>query len=119
ASVGTGARQAVPVDRRLGGTAEARVGAGGGRCRGHPCDARHPAPARGHARAGAAAARKPSDTPDLPLVVGDPGTAAAGVFTTNLVVAAPVVWSRDRLAAPGDAPGGVLDSGPAKRRTRA
>jgi glutamate N-acetyltransferase/amino-acid N-acetyltransferase len=82
------------VDRRLGVTAAAGFGA-----------------------AGVACGIKPSGAPDLALVVGDPGTVAAGVFTTNLVVAAPVVWSRDRLAASADARVVVLNSGNANACT--
>jgi glutamate N-acetyltransferase/amino-acid N-acetyltransferase len=40
---------------------------------------------------------KPSGSPDLGLLVGDPGTTAAALFTTNAVVAAPVEVGRDRL----------------------
>ena len=95
ASVGTGVRQAsVRVDRRLGVTAAAGFGAAGVHC-----------------------GLKPPATPDLALVVGDPGTVAAGVFTTNQVVAAPVVWSRDRLAASADARVVVLNSGNANACT--
>jgi glutamate N-acetyltransferase/amino-acid N-acetyltransferase len=82
------------VDRRLGVTAAAGFGA-----------------------AGVACGLKPSGAPDLALVVGDPGTVAAGVFTTNQVVAAPVVWSRDRLAASADARVVVLNSGNANACT--
>ena len=84
----------VRVDRRLGVTAAAGFGA-----------------------AGVACGLKPSGAPDLALVVGDPGTVAAGVFTTNQVVAAPVVWSRDRLAASADARVVVLNSGNANACT--
>jgi glutamate N-acetyltransferase / amino-acid N-acetyltransferase len=95
ASVGTGVRQAsVRVDRRLGVTAAAGFGAAGVTC-----------------------GLKASGAPDLALVVGDPGTVAAGVFTTNQVVAAPVVWSRERLAASGDARVVVLNSGNANACT--
>jgi glutamate N-acetyltransferase/amino-acid N-acetyltransferase len=106
APVGTGVRQAasgstgmrhptpVRVDRRLGVTAAAGFGAGGVHC-----------------------GLKPSGATDLALVVGDPGTVAAGVFTTNLVVAAPVVWSRDRLAGSADARVVVLNSGNANACT--
>jgi glutamate N-acetyltransferase/amino-acid N-acetyltransferase len=82
------------VDRRLGVTAAAGFGA-----------------------AAVACGLKPSAQPDLALVVGDPGTVAAGVFTTNRVVAAPVVWSRDRLAASADARVVVLNSGNANACT--
>jgi glutamate N-acetyltransferase / amino-acid N-acetyltransferase len=94
ASVGRGERQAVQVDRRLGVTAAAGFGA-----------------------AGVACGLKASGAPDLALVVGDPGTVAAGVFTTNQVVAAPVTWSRDQLAASGDARVVVLNSGNANACT--
>jgi glutamate N-acetyltransferase / amino-acid N-acetyltransferase len=82
------------VDRRLGVTAAAGFGA-----------------------AGVACGLKASGGPDLALVVGDPGTVAAGVFTTNQVVAAPVAWSRERLAASGDARVVVLNSGNANACT--
>jgi glutamate N-acetyltransferase/amino-acid N-acetyltransferase len=84
----------VSVDRRLGVTAAAGFGA-----------------------AGVACGLKSSGAADLALVVGDPGTVAAGVFTTNQVVAAPVVWSRDRLAASADARVVVLNSGNANACT--
>jgi glutamate N-acetyltransferase / amino-acid N-acetyltransferase len=86
----------VAVDRRLGVTAAA-----------------------GFRAAGVACGLKASGGPDLALVVGDPGTVAAGVFTTNQVVAAPVVWSRERLAASGDARVVVLNSGNANACTGA
>jgi len=89
-----GRRRAGGVDRRLGVTAAAGFGA-----------------------AGVACGLKPSGGPDLALVVGDPGTVAAGVFTTNQVVAAPVVWSRDRLAGSADARVVVLNSGNANACT--
>ena len=88
------ARRGAGVDRRLGVTAAAGFGA-----------------------AGVACGLKPSGAPDLALVVGDPGTVAAGVFTTNQVVAAPVVWSRDRLAGSADARVVVLNSGNANACT--
>jgi glutamate N-acetyltransferase/amino-acid N-acetyltransferase len=92
---GAGARQAVVrADRRLGVTAAAGFGAAGVSC-----------------------GLKASAAPDLALVVGDPGTVAAGVFTTNQVVAAPVVWSRERLAASADARVVVLNSGNANACT--
>jgi glutamate N-acetyltransferase / amino-acid N-acetyltransferase len=84
----------VQVDRRLGVTAAAGFGAAGVTC-----------------------GLKASGAPDLALVVGDPGTVAAGVFTTNQVVAAPVTWSRDRLAASGDARVVVLNAGNANACT--
>jgi glutamate N-acetyltransferase / amino-acid N-acetyltransferase len=85
---------AVRVDRRLGVTAAAGFGASGVHC-----------------------GLKASGAPDLALVVGDPGTVAAGVFTTNQVVAAPVVWSRDRLTGSADARVVVLNSGNANACT--
>jgi glutamate N-acetyltransferase/amino-acid N-acetyltransferase len=84
----------VSVDRRLGVTAAAGFGAAG-----VPCGL------------------KGSGAADLALVVGDPGTVTAGVFTTNQVVAAPVVWSRDRLATSADARVVVLNSGNANACT--
>ena len=50
--------------------------------------------------AGVACGLKPSG-PDLALVVSDDVAAAAGIFTTNLAVAAPVVVSREQLARSG------------------
>jgi glutamate N-acetyltransferase/amino-acid N-acetyltransferase len=84
----------VQVDRRLGVTAAAGFGAAGVTC-----------------------GLKASGAPDLALVVGDPGTVAAGVFTTNQVVAAPVTWTRNRLSASGDARVVVLNSGNANACT--
>jgi glutamate N-acetyltransferase / amino-acid N-acetyltransferase len=84
----------VRVDRRLGVTAAAGFGA-----------------------AGVACGLKGTGGADLALVVGDPGTVAAGVFTTNRVVAAPVVWSRERLASSADARVVVLNSGNANACT--
>ena len=95
ASGGIGGRQTRSLaDRRLGVTAAAGFGA-----------------------AGVACGLKASAAPDLALVVGDPGTVAAGVFTTNQVVAAPVVWSRERLAGSADARVVVLNSGNANACT--
>ena len=73
--------------------------------------------AGGFAAAGVACGIKPSGELDLAVVVGPEGTVAAGVFTTNLVVAAPVVWSRARLAASADARVVVLNSGNANACT--
>jgi glutamate N-acetyltransferase/amino-acid N-acetyltransferase len=83
-----------PVDRTLGVTAAAGFGA-----------------------AGVACGIKPSGGPDLALVVGRPGTIAVGTFTTNQVVAAPVVWSRARLALSADARVVVINSGNANACT--
>ncbi|MGQ0482954.1 MAG: bifunctional glutamate N-acetyltransferase/amino-acid acetyltransferase ArgJ [Pseudonocardia sp.] len=52
----------------------------------------------GFRAAGLAAGIKPTGSPDLALVVNDgPDRHAAGVFTTNKVQAAPVLWSRQVL----------------------
>lgn len=53
---------------------------------------------RGFRAAGVTAGVKPSGLPDLGLLVGDPGTRAAALFTTNAVAAAPVEVGRDRVA---------------------
>ncbi|HJP75315.1 MAG TPA: bifunctional glutamate N-acetyltransferase/amino-acid acetyltransferase ArgJ [Pseudonocardiaceae bacterium] len=53
----------------------------------------------GFRAAGIAAGIKESGAPDLTLVVNDgPLTSAAGVFTTNKVKAAPVLWSQQVLS---------------------
>lgn len=39
---------------------------------------------------------KPSGKPDVSLIIGDKPLVAAGVYTTNQVVAAPVTWCRAR-----------------------
>jgi glutamate N-acetyltransferase/amino-acid N-acetyltransferase len=53
---------------------------------------------QGFRAAAAAAGIKPSGNPDIALIVSDRPTSAAGVFTRNRVVAAPVVVSRRHLA---------------------
>ena len=79
--------------------------------------------ARGFRAAGVRAGLKASGKPDLALVVNDgPLDTAAGVFTTNRVVAAPVVWSRRLLAGHGRGEPGcvravVLNSGSANACT--
>ena len=79
--------------------------------------------ARGFRAAGVRAGLKASGKPDLALVVNDgPLDTAAGVFTTNRAVAAPVVWSRRLLAGhgrgePGRARAVVLNSGSANACT--
>src|SRR6266567_6800774 len=93
-AAGTMSVRLQPVDRSLGVTAAA-----------------------GFAAAGATCGIKPSGGLDLALVVGRPGTIAAGTFTTNQVVAAPVVWSRRRLAASADARVVVINSGNANACT--
>jgi glutamate N-acetyltransferase/amino-acid N-acetyltransferase len=71
---------------------------------------------RGFRAAGVAAGLKPSGSPDLGLLVADDAATAAGLFTTNLVAAAPVVLGRERLAA--GAPTAVLvNSGQANAAT--
>ncbi len=73
--------------------------------------------ARGFRAAGVTAGLKPSGRPDVALVVNDgPLTVAAGVFTTNRIVAAPVVWSRQAVA-DGVATAVVLNSGGANACT--
>ena len=52
----------------------------------------------GFRAAGVTAGAKPSGQPDLGLLVGEPGTTAAALFTTNAVAAAPIEVGRDRLA---------------------
>jgi len=72
---------------------------------------------QGFRAAGVTAGLKASGRPDLALVVNDgPLHVAAGVFTTNRVVAAPVVWSRQAVA-DGVAHAVVLNSGGANACT--
>ena len=52
----------------------------------------------GFRAAGVAAGIKPSGNPDVTLIVSDYPATAAGVFTRNRVVAAPVLVSREHLA---------------------
>src|SRR5204863_296777 len=71
----------------------------------------------GFRAAGVTAGLKPSGTPDLALVVNDgPDHHAAAVFTSNRVVAAPVVWSR-QVVSEGRADAVVLNSGGANACT--
>jgi glutamate N-acetyltransferase/amino-acid N-acetyltransferase len=73
--------------------------------------------AQGFTAAGVAAGIKDSGEPDLALVVNTgPRLAAAGVFTTNRVKAAPVVWSEQVLAG-GQVSAVVLNSGGANACT--
>jgi glutamate N-acetyltransferase / amino-acid N-acetyltransferase len=73
--------------------------------------------AKGFRAAGIAAGIKASANPDLALVVNDgPLTAAAGVFTSNRVKAAPVVWSEQVLKG-GQVKAVVLNSGGANACT--
>jgi glutamate N-acetyltransferase / amino-acid N-acetyltransferase len=71
----------------------------------------------GFRAAGIAAGIKPGGIPDLTVVVNDgPSDAAAGVFTTNKVKAAPVLWSQQVLGA-GKVTAVVLNSGGANACT--
>jgi glutamate N-acetyltransferase/amino-acid N-acetyltransferase len=74
---------------------------------------------KGFVAAGVAAGIKASGRPDLSLVAtaDRQPVAAAGVFTTNLVAAAPVQLSRRHLAAEGQAAAVVLNSGNANAAT--
>lgn len=75
--------------------------------------------AAGFRAAGVTAGLKASGRPDLALVVSDgPEYTAAGVFTTNRVVAAPVVWTRQAIS-DGVARAVVLNSGGANACTGA
>ena len=66
---------------------------------------------------GVAAGLKSSGAPDVALVVNDgPSFAAAGVFTTNRIKAAPVVWSQQVLR-DGQLKAVVLNSGGANACT--
>jgi len=53
----------------------------------------------GFVATGIAAGIKPSGVPDLALVIGVTATIGAAVFTTNQAAAAPVILSREHLAA--------------------
>lgn len=70
----------------------------------------------GFRAAGISAGLKPSGRPDVGLLIGDPGTTAAGLFTTNRVSAAPVRLSRGSLLA-GRGRGVVVNSGQANAAT--
>ncbi|MFD9126042.1 bifunctional glutamate N-acetyltransferase/amino-acid acetyltransferase ArgJ [Kitasatospora sp. NPDC059571] len=73
--------------------------------------------AKGFRAAGVTAGIKASGTPDLALVVNDgPAYAAAGVFTSNRVKAAPVLWSEQVLKT-GTLAAVVLNSGGANACT--
>jgi glutamate N-acetyltransferase/amino-acid N-acetyltransferase len=73
--------------------------------------------AKGFRAAGIAAGIKASGNPDLALVVNDgPLAAAAGVFTSNRVKAAPVLWSEQVLKG-GAVKAVVLNSGGANACT--
>jgi len=71
----------------------------------------------GFRAAGVAAGIKESGNPDVAVVINDgPSAAAAGVFTSNRVKAAPVLWSRQVLAG-GTVRAVVLNSGGANACT--
>ncbi len=73
--------------------------------------------AQGFRAAGVSAGLKSSGTPDVALVVNDgPNFAAAGVFTSNRVKAAPVLWSQQVLRE-GRLKAVVLNSGGANACT--
>ncbi|MFD7962383.1 bifunctional glutamate N-acetyltransferase/amino-acid acetyltransferase ArgJ [Streptomyces zaomyceticus] len=73
--------------------------------------------ARGFLASGVTAGIKTSGDPDLALVVNrGPAPAAAGVFTSNRIQAAPVRWSR-RALAHGNVSAVVLNSGGANACT--
>ncbi|MEU2437816.1 bifunctional glutamate N-acetyltransferase/amino-acid acetyltransferase ArgJ [Streptomyces rubradiris] len=73
--------------------------------------------AKGFTAAGVAAGIKENGNPDLALVVNDgPRRAAAGVFTSNRVKAAPVLWSEQVLKS-GQVSAVVLNSGGANACT--
>jgi glutamate N-acetyltransferase / amino-acid N-acetyltransferase len=72
---------------------------------------------RGFRAAGVAAGIKESGSPDLAVVINTgPTAAAAGVFTSNRVKAAPVLWSQQVLAG-GTVRAVVLNSGGANACT--
>jgi glutamate N-acetyltransferase / amino-acid N-acetyltransferase len=73
---------------------------------------------RGFTAAGMSAGLKPSGRPDLGLLVGEPGTTVAGLFTTNRVAAAPVHLSRASIAA-GHGRAVIVNSGQANAATGA
>ena len=73
--------------------------------------------AKGFTAAGIAAGIKQSGNPDLALVVNNgPRRAAAGVFTSNRVKAAPVLWTQQVLRS-GEVTAVVLNSGGANACT--
>ncbi|MFS0697514.1 bifunctional glutamate N-acetyltransferase/amino-acid acetyltransferase ArgJ [Streptomyces nitrosporeus] len=73
--------------------------------------------AKGFTAAGIAAGIKENGNPDLALVVNNgPRRAAAGVFTSNRVKAAPVLWSQQVLKG-GEVTAVVLNSGGANACT--
>jgi glutamate N-acetyltransferase / amino-acid N-acetyltransferase len=72
---------------------------------------------QGFRAAGVAAGIKASGNPDVAVVINDgPSAAAAGVFTSNRVKAAPVLWSQQVLAG-GSVRAVILNSGGANACT--
>lgn len=75
--------------------------------------------AQGFRASGVVAGLKPSGKPDVAVVVNDgPSHAAAAVFTSNRVEAAPVTWSRQAVS-DGRADAVILNSGGANAITGA
>jgi len=75
--------------------------------------------ARGFKAAGVAAGIKASGAPDIAVIAGDAGLAAAAVFTRNRAQAAPVVVSREQLDRSKTMRAVVLNSGCANAATGA
>jgi glutamate N-acetyltransferase/amino-acid N-acetyltransferase len=71
---------------------------------------------RGFRAAGVKAGIKPSGDDDLAVILADGPSAAAGTFTTNRVLAAPVKWCRELLPRE-DIRGVVINSGNANAAT--
>ncbi len=59
-------------------------------------------PVKGFRVAGVSCGLKPNDLPDFALIVSDVPCVTAGVFTTNMVKAAPVLWGIARIANESD-----------------
>lgn len=72
---------------------------------------------KGYQAAGITAGLKPSGSPDLALIVSEVEAIAAGVFTTNQVCAAPVIYCRQRLQAKASARAILVNSGQANAAT--
>jgi glutamate N-acetyltransferase / amino-acid N-acetyltransferase len=72
---------------------------------------------KGFQAAGIAAGLKPSGRPDLALIVSDVEAIVAGVFTTNQVCAAPVLYCQQRLAAKTAARAILCNAGQANAST--
>ncbi|MCS6813933.1 MAG: bifunctional ornithine acetyltransferase/N-acetylglutamate synthase [Cyanobacteria bacterium] len=72
---------------------------------------------KGYQASGITAGLKPSGSPDLALIVSEVEAIAAGVFTTNQVCAAPVIYCRQRLQAKASARAILVNSGQANAAT--